>query len=238
MSWTVIPTSIIPHLTECILTPIAPPPDLLDQFTPAPSSVLPSASNPPPQSAAASIPATKDAPNTEPFSDDFEAALAREMEAMMQAEMGQTSGGSTNDLATAWQKMLIEDLEGTSEQENMTDLLKNLGVGTNSGPAENSDAAPDAAFQRTIRQAIDKLKSSDESARASETGLGADAESFAEFLKQLGEAENTEDGGEGLQGMIENMMGQLMSKDILYEPLVEMNSKVSTTSTWRIWACD
>jgi peroxin-19 len=30
-----------------------------------------------------------------------------------------------------------------------------------------------------------------------------------------------------LQKVLENMMGQLMSKDVLYEPLKELNDKVS-----------
>ncbi|KAG9098703.1 Peroxisome chaperone and import receptor [Ceratobasidium sp. 370] len=85
--------------------------DLLDQFTPAPSSVPPTTK----------IAATPTNPASDAFSEDFEAALAREMEAMMR---------------------------------------------------------------------------------------GAEAE-----------------GDEGLQGMIENMMGQLMGKEILYEPLVELDAK-------------
>ncbi|KAG8694507.1 Peroxisome chaperone and import receptor [Ceratobasidium sp. 423] len=140
------------------------------------------------------------------------------MEAMMR---GETEGG-TNDRAAAWQKMLIGELEGTNPKEDMNDLFKNLGVdsntGTGTGTGTDADAdAADDAFQRTIRQAMDKLKSSDENAKAS-----GSTDDFAELLKQLGEGGESE---EGLQGMIEGMMGQLMSKEILYEPLVEMNEK-------------
>ncbi|KAH7338380.1 Pex19 protein [Rhizoctonia solani] len=81
----------------------------------------------------------------------------------------------------------------------------------------HADTNPDDAFQRTIRQAMDKLKTSDENAKSS-----GPTDDFAELLKQLGEGG---EGEEGLQGMIEGMMGQLMSKEILYEPLVEMNEK-------------
>ncbi|CAE6443530.1 hypothetical protein ACGC1H_006099 [Rhizoctonia solani] len=172
--------------------------DLLDQFTPAP---LP-ASKPTASTATAKAPS----PPADAFTEDFEAALAREMESMMRGESDKTN----EDMATAWQKLLIGDLEGTNPQPDMSDLFKDLGV-------DDKETNPDDAFQRTIRQAMDKLKTSDENAKAS-----GPTDEFAELLKQLGQGEQDE---EGLQGMIEGMMGQLMSKEILYEPLVEMNDK-------------
>ncbi|CAE6448219.1 unnamed protein product [Rhizoctonia solani] len=190
--------------------------DLLDQFTPAPAVVPPSASEPIPPSAA-----TKET-SADELPEDFEAALMREMEAMMcgeSADAASTNPGA-NDLASAWQKMLIGDLEGTNSQEDMSDLFKNLGINSDPNEDAEANANADTAFQRTVRQAMDKLKSSDESARASGSGNEDD---FADLLKQLSDGG---DGNEdGLQGMIENMMGQLMGKEILYEPLVEMNDK-------------
>ena len=38
------------------------------------------------------------------------------------------------------------------------------------------------------------------------------------------------DGGDGVQGVLETLMGQLMSKEILYEPLKELNDKVREPS--------
>ncbi|KAF8754528.1 Pex19 protein family [Rhizoctonia solani] len=185
--------------------------DLLDQFTPA---VPPAAAVPPATSKPA--PPTNAPKPSEPFtnglSEDFEAALMRE-------------------------------LEGTNPQEDqhdMSDLFKrfggmdpNLNPNGGSNREETNPDAPDSEFQRTIRQAMDKLKSSDESARASGSGSGpgsglglgggGEGDDFAEFLKQLSQGGDGNE--EGLQGMIEGMMGQLMGKEILYEPLVEMNEK-------------
>ena len=45
----------------------------------------------------------------------------------------------------------------------------------------------------------------------------------------LSSLSNIEDGGEtdeSLQGLLETMMSQLMSKEVLYEPLKEMHEKV------------
>ncbi|CAE7230787.1 unnamed protein product [Rhizoctonia solani] len=177
--------------------------DLLDQFTPAAKPTPPLAST------SKAPPATTPAPVTDELSDDFEAALAKEMEAMMRGESSESA-----DMAAAWQKLLIGDLEGTNPNEDMSDLFKNMGVNPDA-----ADTNPDDAFQRTIRQAMDKLKTSDENAK---TSGAASTDDFAELLKQLGEGGEDD---ETLQGMIQGMMGQLMSKEILYEPLLEMNEK-------------
>lgn len=125
------------------------------------------------------------------------------------------NGDKDKDMAAAWQKLLIGDLEGTNPQENMSNLFNDLGADPESS---------DDAFQRTIRQAMDKLKTSDEHAKAS-----GSTDDLAELLNQFSQGGQDE---EGLQGMIEGMMGQLMSKEILYEPLVEMNDKVRLVCTF------
>ncbi|QRW07151.1 peroxisome biogenesis protein 19-1 [Ceratobasidium sp. AG-Ba] len=198
--------------------------DLLDQFTPAPAPVPPTTNT--------SQPTSQKPVASDSFSDDFEAALAREMEAMMRGATGEGPGGpgadpkSTEAMATAWQNMLIGDLEGTNPQESLADLFKSLDSAS-AAHASTSYAQPsghaDADFQRAIQQAMDKLKESDTNAR---TEAENDPESFEQLLKQLGEmGGDGGEGAEGLQGMIEGMMGQLMGKEILYEPLVELDAK-------------
>lgn len=50
---------------------------------------------------------------------------------------------------------------------------------------------------------------------------------FEALLSQLGDGNGeTED---ELQGLLENMMAQLMGKDVLYEPLKELSEKVMLT---------
>lgn len=48
------------------------------------------------------------------------------------------------------------------------------------------------------------------------------------LLSSLNNTGADEDGEEGLQGLLETMMSQLMSKEVLYEPLKEMHEKVRT----------
>ena len=58
---------------------------------------------------------------------------------------------------------------------------------------------------------------------------GVDADSIAALLSQLGVGADDLGGAgseEELNGLLESMMGQLMSKEVLYEPLKELHDKV------------
>ncbi|KAJ3519123.1 hypothetical protein NM688_g9348 [Phlebia brevispora] len=66
---------------------------------------------------------------------------------------------------------------------------------------------------------MEKLKESETSLNAE---AGDDQETLEKLLKSLGEDGPPED---QLQGLLENMMTQLMSKEVLYEPLKELNEK-------------
>jgi peroxin-19 len=59
----------------------------------------------------------------------------------------------------------------------------------------------------------------------SQTDAAAGSDPLDALLANLGEGgEETE---EQLQGLLETMMAQLMSKDVLYEPLKELGDKAS-----------
>jgi peroxin-19 len=66
----------------------------------------------------------------------------------------------------------------------------------------------------------------------SEGGAGATPDSLESLLSTLRDL-GLDEGGEGgdddaaLAGFLENMMGQLMSKEMLLEPLKELHDKVS-----------
>ena len=48
------------------------------------------------------------------------------------------------------------------------------------------------------------------------------------LLSSLSNMEGDGEGEHGLEGILETMMSQLMSKEVLYEPLKEMHEKVCT----------
>jgi peroxin-19 len=47
-----------------------------------------------------------------------------------------------------------------------------------------------------------------------------------QFLDLGGSDASSAGPGSGFEGMLEGMMGQLMSKDVLYEPLIDLSKKV------------
>jgi len=69
---------------------------------------------------------------------------------------------------------------------------------------------------------MDKMKEGQSSLKSSDGGDDPDLEALMSSLGNMGGEGDTE---EGLQGFLETMMSQLMSKEVLYEPLKEMHEK-------------
>ena len=135
---------------------------------------------------------------------------------------------------------LLKELEGT----NGTDATgRSGGTTTQSSAAAETVPSDDDPFQRSIREAMDRLRTSEANPSPPAAASTTPEDPLEALLKQFGDAlgEGIEGsnatgglGGAGgdvedaeLQGMLETMMRQLMSKDVLYEPLKELNEKVS-----------
>ncbi|ROV99575.1 hypothetical protein VPNG_07722 [Cytospora leucostoma] len=92
----------------------------------------------------------------------------------------------------------------------------------------SSSSGPDASFQETIRRTMERMQSSGEQATAAAQNEGSD-DFMAELLKQMQAGGLGEDGLEGSEEdfskMLMGMMEQLTNKDILYEPMKELNDK-------------
>jgi peroxin-19 len=161
---------------------------------------------------------------------DFARELAKGMENLMRELSAEDSTGSPfkdNDgspsaesaqaLKAVWEQMLVEGMDGDA------------GVETSTG----------GGFQDTIKQALNKLKESESSFQVNynlfsnsflhlsleqeQTPNAANAESLEALLSSLGEGGDDKE----LTGLLENMMGELMSKSVLYEPLSELARGVS-----------
>lgn len=198
--------------------------DVLDQFQPSkPAPVAP------PNTAA--IPkTTTDVPKaavdaSEDFAADFERELAESMAAMMAAVNNgpEVSGDKLSEedkereraFKAAWEAMLVDGMDGVSDGQ-IPGLAEYL------GKEQAKPGSSSTSYQDAIRQAQQKLKESDTKLNEDSTDGNAD-ELLARLLGELGE-----DGeGKGLQSYLDSMMGQLMSKEILYEPLKELHEKVA-----------
>jgi len=115
------------------------------------------------------------------------------------ADNDETSLKSARALKAAWEEMLIKGMDGSDP------------------PVEQLSG--DSGFQDKIKQAVNKLKESESNLQAD--GKPPGTESFEALLGSLNEGGDEKE----LAGLLENMMGELMSKAILYEPLAELDQK-------------
>lgn len=134
----------------------------------------------------------------------------------------------------AWEAMLVEGMNGKEGEDPVLSLGEALGD-RKENPGSSSAGAGSSTenFQDKIRQAMEKMKEAEGMNKASGSGEG-NPESMEELLKTLGDlglgdlgSDPTGGDDTELAGFLESMMGQLMSKDILYEPLKELADGVS-----------
>ncbi|KAM0333402.1 hypothetical protein ACHAQA_002063 [Verticillium albo-atrum] len=94
-------------------------------------------------------------------------------------------------------------------------------------PTASAEAqASDASFQDTIRRTMERMQASGDSATAAAADSSTD-DFLAEMMKQMGEGGGLDGAGgeEDFSKMLMGMMEQLTNKEILYEPMKELNDK-------------
>ncbi|RDB16460.1 Peroxisomal biogenesis factor 19 [Hypsizygus marmoreus] len=143
----------------------------------------------------------------------------------------------------AWEAMLVEGMDGMGSND-LAGLEEFLGQGAQDVKAKEGSAPSTSGvqgrvetneFQNKIKQAMDKLRQSESNLKAESTPkppgapsslAGATPESLDALLASLGDLGLGDGDGpeneEELAGLLENMMGQLMSREVLYEPLKEL----------------
>lgn len=127
----------------------------------------------------------------------------------------------------AWEAMLVEGMDGTVQSTSNDTKEPSSAPMTGTEP---DGGGPSNTFQDQIRQAMDKLRESESNLQAGNSNPDPLADATPESLEALlatfndlglGESEGPEDEAE-LTGLLDNMMNQLMTKDVLYEPLKEL----------------
>lgn len=97
-----------------------------------------------------------------------------------------------------------------------------------SNPAPPQASAEDASFQDTIRRTMERMQTSGDQATAAAASGGGD-DFMSEMLKQLSSGDLGGLGGDGSEEefskMLMGMMEQLTNKEILYEPMKELDDK-------------
>jgi peroxin-19 len=99
-----------------------------------------------------------------------------------------------------------------------------------SGPSTGQvaeDLSGDASFQETIRRTMARMQASGDQATAAAAADGSEDDFIAEMMKALKDMPGAagEGGEEDFSKMLMGMMEQLTNKEILYEPMKELNDK-------------
>ncbi|KAJ3922248.1 Pex19 protein family-domain-containing protein [Lentinula edodes] len=174
------------------------------------------------------------------LSDAFTKELVKNMQDLMREladektpksnENEETEEGEAERLMkAAWEAMLIEGMNGMTEPPPLPSTSKSTAASTSASGA-GSD------FQSKIKQTMEKLKESENSSSSTSTGKPESLQGLLNSLKDLGlddlgaDGDGVEDEAE-LASFLESMMGQLMSKDVLYEPVKELNEKAANPPT-------
>jgi peroxin-19 len=126
-------------------------------------------------------------------------------------------------------EQLMREMETSpTARSEFESLVKSMSDATATTAASNKPS-----FSDTISRTMERMQESESSADKArdEAELHSETDAFlAEMLKQLDSAGGGDGvGGEaGMAKLLEGMMEQLMSKDILYEPMKDLQEKVPT----------
>ncbi|KAF9500309.1 hypothetical protein BDN71DRAFT_1440921 [Pleurotus eryngii] len=155
------------------------------------------------------------------IADTFAKELSKGMESLMRELVSPDKGEGSADapvdeeaMKKAWEDMLVNGMNGL-----MSDPESSLGK---EASGSTSDGKGD--FQSKIRQTMNKMKEGESNLQGDTSN--PDFESFMAELTSSLKGESGGDSEEELAGFIENMMTQLMSKEILYDPLQELSQKL------------
>ncbi|KAI1501811.1 Pex19 protein family-domain-containing protein [Biscogniauxia marginata] len=134
---------------------------------------------------------------------------------------------------------LMSDLEKSPDmQAQFENIFKGLGAaaaGSGDDAAASaskspekmaSDISQDASFQETIRRTMARMQESGDQATAAAAAGGSEDDFIAEMMKAMKDIPSGDGGGEeDFSKMLMGMMEQLTNKEILYEPMKELNEK-------------
>ena len=170
--------------------------------------------------------------------------MAKEFEDMMrQLGGGEIPGlGALGGLSGAASAAVAADAEKKSAQGASTAAGEKVAPdATAKAPGENGAAAPrgeepPADFQESIRRTMERMRESGEAAGAAAAGAAGqvaggaaagdgEADIMAALLREMGEGGAGEGSEEDFSKMLLGMMEQLTNKEILYEPMKELNDK-------------
>jgi peroxin-19 len=189
---------------------------MLDEFIP-----------PKPESKAPSIPSGPGRPDA-PLS--IEGLTDNDFAQQLQAGMADLLGDleTSPDMQAQFESML-KGLGGATGAAAISEpgVAPQLPSSSKPNAASSSTAAAEETFQETIKKTMERMQASGESATAAAGSAGQTEEDLlAEMLKAMQSSELDGEGAEeDFSKMLLGMMEQLTNKEILYEPMKELDDK-------------
>ncbi|KAI0538786.1 Pex19 protein family-domain-containing protein [Xylaria digitata] len=133
---------------------------------------------------------------------------------------------------------LMGDLEGSPDmQAQFESIFKGLGAAATTDSNDESTSVPksteamaaelsqDASFQETIKRTMARMQASGDQATAAATAEGSEDDFIAEMMKAMKDVPGGDGSEEDFSKLLMGMMEQLTNKEILYEPMKELNDK-------------
>ncbi|GMK53955.1 hypothetical protein CspeluHIS016_0105410 [Cutaneotrichosporon spelunceum] len=209
--------------------------DVLDSLNAPPKPAAKAAS----QGTSSASPAPAAGPSAE-GGDDFEADLMEEMQALLRT-LGEANPAMRPPPALGGKASDVDPGAGSEDDDKafqrtlemmMSGEMEAMGFGKNPSTGPSARGPPKEKgqalkFEETIKRAMESVNTGGANA-----GAGASDElpgDLAALLKQLGEDPSALDGfgddDDELGGLLDGMMAQLMSKEVLEEPMMELASK-------------
>jgi len=167
-------------------------------------------------------PSNIQSPSNEPEENDIpEEDFAKQLQAGMADLLGEL--GNDPDMRAQFAD-IMKELGGVEGSEDNAPATPSKAAGE-AAKASASAPATEESFQETIRKTMERMQASEGKA----TAAAADDDSediLAELMKQMGSgALGGEGSEEDFSKMLLGMMEQLTNKEILYEPMKELNDK-------------
>lgn len=216
---------------------------MLDSFN-KPKSALgkrpqPQASTSASASPAPKAPAPGGGPSAEEGGEEFEAQLIEGMESLLRQLANENPpgpmAGETSAKAEGSPKKLSPEEEEKAFQQALEAMLSGEGLEALGMDKKNPRAPPaktagkPTSFEETIKKAMENINQGGSNAGGGSDGMPGD---LAALLQQLSTDPSALDGLEGLGddddelgGLLDGMMAQLMSKEVLEEPMGELAQK-------------
>jgi peroxin-19 len=153
--------------------------------------------------------------------------LDEEFAKQLQAGMADLLGGLGDSAEMQAQfENIFKELGASAPASGDNASTSSVPPAASGGSSTAGPSNADASFQETIRRTMERMQTSGDQATAAATAEGTE-DLLAELMKQMQGA--GVDGGEGgeeeFSKMLMGMMDQLTTKEILYEPMKELDDK-------------